>query len=93
MKQRSPAFQFVMRLDSQADSQRLVDLKATISAYNKLGLTTYTTTPRPLRLRVCVKGRLGKNNPHASKYRNVGVVSIIKAHAQHFDVYVQSRYL
>jgi len=41
--------------------------------------------------RVCLKARLGKNNPAASKYRNQWIKSIKLEDAQRIDVYIWER--
>lgn len=41
--------------------------------------------------RVCVKYRLGKNNPNAHLYHGRSCYSVLKAHAQHADVYIYEK--
>ena len=65
---------YVCTLDpkSEADMDKLAIIRATVKASNA-NLRWLDVTgqygPEQKRLRVCVKGRLGKNNPNAEKYR------------------------
>lgn len=66
----------------------LKSLRASVSDYNKVSNH---------KLRVCVKGRLGKNNPNAAKYKTLAkqkwnaFQTIHLQDAAYFDVYVQAR--
>jgi hypothetical protein len=43
-------------------------------------------------LRVCLKGRLGENNPNSKYYKNRTYQTIKLQHASRIDVYVYERY-
>jgi outer membrane receptor for ferrienterochelin and colicin len=53
---------------------------------------------KPVQFQVHVKGRLGKNNPHSSKYSRYGSRAgclkqgnVLLSHAGYFDVYIHQR--
>jgi hypothetical protein len=79
-------YRFTVDLNNSEDVQHLNNLKKFVSAHNK--------RYKHLQLRVALKGRLGKDNPNAVKYRGKGwnaYQTIRKADAKHFDVYVYKR--
>ncbi len=83
MKNRSSAYRFTFARGDVVGQQKLDDLRKEMSN------TGY---------RVCVKGRLGKNNPAAVKYqerakrvRFGAYQTILLADAAIFDVYVYMR--
>ena len=89
MKNRtSSSYRFSFDVNDQAGYEKLESLRKEIAIRNRGGE----------RLRVCVKGRLGENNPAAviyqerAKRRVSGAYQTIKLeHAGRFDVYVYMR--
>ena len=89
MKNRtSSSYRFTFAVNDQAGYEKLESLRKEIAIRNRGGE----------RLRVCVKGRLGENNPAAviyqdrAKRRSFGAYQTIKLeHASRFDVYVYMR--
>ena len=51
----------------------------------------FLSNEKPITYRVCLKPRLGKNNPAYSKYRNQWIKSIKLEDAQRIDVYIHER--
>ena len=90
MKNRtSSSYRFSFNVNDQAGYEKLEALRKEIAESNKEGGE---------RLRVCVKGRLGENNPAAIIYQELAkrtvysVYQTIKLeHASRFDVYVYMR--
>ena len=89
MKNRtSSSYRFSFDVNDQAGYEKLESLRKEIAIRNRGGE----------RLRVCVKGRLGENNPAAIIYQErakrmtFGAYQTIKLeHAGRFDVYVYMR--
>ena len=89
MKNRtSSSYRFSFDVNDQAGYEKLESLRKEIAIRNRGGE----------RLRVCVKGRLGENNPAAIVYQErakrmtFGAYQTIKLeHASRFDVYVYMR--
>ena len=89
MKNRtSSSYRFTFAVNDQAGYEKLESLRKEIAIRNRAGE----------RLRVCVKGRLGENNPAAISYQELAkrtvysVYQTIKLeHASRFDVYVYMR--
>ena len=89
MKNRtSSSYRFSFDVNDQAGYEKLESLRKEIAIRNRGGE----------RLRVCVKGRLGENNPAAIIYQErakrmtSGAYRTIKLeHAGRFDVYVYMR--
>ena len=89
MKNRtSSSYRFTFAVNDQAGYEKLESLRKEIAIRNRGGE----------RLRVCVKGRLGENNPAAVIYQErakrmaFGAYQTIKLeHAGRFDVYVYMR--
>ena len=89
MKNRtSSSYRFTFAVNDQAGYEKLESLRKEIAIRNRGGE----------RLRVCVKGRLGENNPAAVCYQErakrmaFGAYQTIKLeHAGRFDVYVYMR--
>ena len=89
MKNRtSSSYRFTFAVNDQAGYEKLESLREEIAIRNRGGE----------RLRVCVKGRLGENNPAAVIYQErakrqaFGAYQTIKLeHAGRFDVYVYMR--
>ena len=75
---------YVMTVDpkSTTDMEKLAAIRATVKTMNKIHKESY---------RVCVKGRLGKNNPAYPKYRNRSCVNISLADAVRCDIYIHNR--
>lgn len=92
---RTSAYVFTADPLSCDSMQQINGVQATIRAVNAY----HKLVGNPCRLRVTLKGRLGKNNPAAAKYRYATrpypwsnpyrTISI--ADAQRIDVYVHSR--
>lgn len=81
------SYRFTVDMNNPSDVEAVNSLKKFVSTYNK-------TYPKN-KLRVTLKGRLGKDNPNAVKYRGKrfnAYQTIAKADAKHFDVYVNNRY-
>lgn len=78
----STDYRFTIDLNKSKDVKILDQLKAYIKQVNK---NSY------VKQRVCLKGRLGKDNPAAPKYKNKYCYTVVKADAAHFDVYVYDR--
>ena len=93
---------YIMTADplSANDMQQIEIVRKTVSIANKRAkaVAKWKGT-KPVLYRVCLKGRLGRNNPDADIYRNKmghwgrkgDYQSIKLAHAQRIDVYVQLR--
>lgn len=89
MKNRtSSSYRFTFAVNDQAGYEKLESLRKEIAIRNRGGE----------RLRVCVKGRLGENNPavviyqERAKRQAFGAYQTIKLeHAGRFDVYVYMR--
>ena len=78
----STDYRFTINLNKSEDVKILDQLKAYIKEVNK---NSY------VKQRVCLKGRLGKDNLAAPKYRGKYCYTVAKADAAHFDVYVYDR--
>lgn len=98
MKQRTDSY--IMTADplSANDMQQIEIIRKTVSIANKRAkaVSKWKGT-KPVLYRVCLKARLGRNNPDANIYREKTTIwgrkgnyqSIKLAHAQRIDVYVQ----
>ena len=76
---------YIMTIDSLED-RMLAHVRKIVHKRN--------STNNEKKYRICVKGRLGKNNPNASKYRNrspMAYQNICLEDASHFDVYLYER--
>jgi hypothetical protein len=75
---------YVMTIDpkSTVEMEQLASIRATVKTLNKINKQSF---------RVSVKGRLGKNNPAAVKYKNMGIVTIALADAVRYDIYIHNR--
>lgn len=88
MKPRTDAYRFSYNKNCPVGEATLAMLRWSIAENNK------TSNHK---LRVCVKGRLGKNNPNAAKYKTLAkqkwnaFQTIRLQDAAYFDVYVQAR--
>ena len=103
MKQRTDSY--VMTIDplSVSDMENLAIVRRTVSVGNKLKMRTYMWQCRsayhrgedqplpPVLHRVSLKGRLGKNNPAASKYKGRCNFHVAMEDAQRIDVYIHER--
>jgi hypothetical protein len=76
---------YVMTVDpkSTVEMAQLASIRTTVKTLNKINKQSF---------RVSVKGRLGKNNPAAAKYKNTSIVTIALADAVRYDVYIHRRY-
>jgi len=102
MKQRTDNYVFTADPMSVGDMQQIAIVRKTVAVGNKLKMHTYMHQCRiayrfgedqplpPVLHRVSLKGRLGKNNPEAAKYKG-RFQSISLADAQRIDVYVHER--
>lgn len=101
MKQRTDAYVFTADPLSVSDMQMIEVVRKTVRAANKRARQDAKwRNETPKIYRVCLKARLGRNNPAADIYRNkrtywgrMGDYQSIKLeHAQRIDIYVQRRY-
>ena len=96
---------YITTLDpmSSSDMRELAVIRKTVSVGNKLKMRNYMYACRtadhfghdqpvpPVLHQVTVRGRLGKNNPMAAKYRGRRNHMVALADAQRFDVYIHER--
>lgn len=83
MARKSNSYAFTYTPNVPESEIQLAQLKAEVAELNM---------NHPVKLRVFLRGRLGKNNPlRAIKYRNNYHNNIAKADAKHFDVYIYER--
>lgn len=94
---RTDAYRFTVT--RVTDNKILEALKADVKIANaKLRVKELVTGKAQPRLRVALKGRLGKDNPNAPLYRRGGKLwryssqTIRVEHAAHVDVYVHEYY-
>jgi hypothetical protein len=75
---------YVMTIDpkSTVEMAQLASIRAVVKTFNKINKESY---------RVCVKGRLGKNNPAYPKYRNRSCINVSLADAVRCDIYIHRR--
>lgn len=73
--------------NSEISKKTIAAVRSGITSINYSALLSNN----PKRLRVTVRGRLGKNNPHAYKYKNVQFRNIPLNEAQHVDIYIHDR--
>ena len=101
MKQRTDAYVFTADPLSVVDMQQIEIVRKTVKVANdRARREAKWRGEKPKLYRVCLKGRIGKNNPFATIYRNKTTYwgrkgdyqSIKLEHAQRIDVYVQRRY-
>lgn len=92
-KQRTSAYIFTADPLSVSDMQQIELVRKTVRASNARAIESAKWSgKKPELFRVCLKGRIGKNNPFAPIYRSKGDYQSIKLeHAQRIDVYVQRR--
>lgn len=102
MKQRTDNYIFTADPMSVNDMQQIAIVRRTVAVGNKLKMRTYMQQCRiayysdqdqplpPTLHRVSLKGRLGKNNPAAAKYKG-RFQSIPLVDAQRIDVYIHER--
>ena len=92
MKQRTDSYICTVNPMSVIDMNQIDIVRKTVATSNKLARNACLWRPKTIVIyRVCLKGRLGKNNPMANKYRIKGYQNISLADAQRIDVYVQVR--
>ena len=96
---------YITTLDpmSTTDMRELAVIRRTVSVGNKLKMRNYMYACRtadyigvdqplpPVLHQVTVRGRLGKGNPMAPKYRGRHNYMVALADAQRFDVYIHER--
>lgn len=101
MKARTDSYIFTADPMSVNDMQQIAIVRKTVAVSNKLARQRAKWTgEKPTIYRVCLKARLGRNNPDADIYRNKKTYwgrkgdyqSIKLEHAQRIDVYVQRRW-
>jgi hypothetical protein len=94
-KRYSTSYVFTADVNCSNDMQRIGNIKKAISAANQIEKRRHN----PRLKRVCLKGRLGKNNPSSVNYRRDGnrfnktrrpYMSVLIKDAVAFDVYVYS---
>lgn len=92
-KERTPSYHFTYKAGDTEGEKKVGELKAKVSAAHKAGGSHQ---------RVVVRGRLGKNSPHAQHYKDMAkqkggnanmhpYFNIKPEHASHFDVYTRDR--
>jgi hypothetical protein len=86
MRKRTDNYIFTFDFNCADDAFRLADLRKTVALSNKMRI------PGQPRLRVTVRGRLGKNNPAYAKYRGRFYGQIDMKDAVRADVYVHQRF-
>lgn len=86
MKARTSNYMFTFDFNSVDDAFRLDTLRKAIKTLNK------TRAPGMPRLRVTVRGRLGKNNPAYANYRGRFYGQVDMKDAVRADVYVHQRH-
>lgn len=101
MKQRTDSYIFTADPLSVNDMQQIAIVRKTVAVSNKMARQSAKwKNEKPVIYRVCLKARLGRNNPDADIYRNKTTFwgrkgdyqSIKLEHAQRIDVYVQRRW-
>lgn len=100
MKTRTDSYIFTADPLSSNDMQQIQLVRKTVAASNKIARRNAKWSGKtPTIYRVCLKARIGKNNPDAHIYREKVTFwgrkgdyqSIKLEHAQRIDVYVQRR--
>lgn len=103
MKQRTDSYLMTIDPLSVTDMEKLAIVRKTIATGNRLKLTTHKWQVKsarrwgepepkaPILHRVSLKGRLGKNNPAAVKYRGRYHFHVAMEDAQRIDVYIHER--
>jgi len=101
-KRTSQGYIFTASVDSAVDMEKIALVRKTVSLMNKQRADAikrgkkFGYEPRVgLKMRVLVKGRLGKDNPNAVKYRGRGSAAyqtILMADAASYDVYMTTVY-
>jgi len=89
----SKAYLFTADVLCVSEMQEIERVRSAIAITNKniRDRAKRTGNKKPITYRVCLKARLGKNNPAASKYRNQWIQSIRLEDAQRIDVYIWER--
>jgi hypothetical protein len=87
---RTQAYAFTIKT---LEDNRLLKLREEVKTHNKIErkFNSHGYNIRPSILRVCVKARLGKNNPNRILYKYDHGNGVKLEHGTRFDVYVQSR--
>lgn len=94
MKQRTDSYIFTADPMSVNDMQQIAIVRKTVAVANKRARSSAKWSGTKAKIyRVCLKARLGKNNPASAFYRTRSDYQSIKLeHAQRIDVYVQERF-
>lgn len=92
-KQRTDSYVMTADINSVVDMQSVEIVKKTVATSNKLARQRAKWTgEKPTLYRVCLKPRLGKNNPaYATKYKHQWIKSIKMEDAVRVDVYIHER--
>ena len=91
-KVRTDAYMFTADPLSVNDMQMIETVRKTIRIVNKQARLVSKWSQEPAKLfRVCLKARLGKENPAYAKYKNQWIKSFKLEDARTIDVYVQRR--
>ena len=91
-KVRTDAYMFTADPLCVSDMQMIETVRKTITIVNKQARQTSRWMQEPAKLfRVCLKARLGKENPAYAKYKNQWIKSFKLEDARTIDVYVQRR--
>lgn len=100
-KRISDAYIMTADVNSVADMQAIEVVRKTVATSNRIARREYemrmkwnpqSNMPKPKQYRVCLKPRLGKNNPaYATKYKQQWIKSIKMEDAVRVDVYVHAR--
>lgn len=92
-KQRTASYIMTADVNSVSDMQAIEVVRKTVATSNRLARQRAKWTgQKPTIYRVCLKARLGKNNPaYATKYKHQWIKSIKLEDATRIDVYVQTR--
>jgi hypothetical protein len=90
MKRKTNAYAFTI---TSLEDSKLSKIREDIKLHNKIErkFVDDNKYSKPSILRVCVKARLGKNNPNRALYKFDWGNSVKLEHGTRFDVYVQTR--
>lgn len=103
MKARTTSYVMTADVKSTYDMQQIELVRKTVATSNRLAKQRHAYACRralfhgepmpkaPVMYRVSLKGRLGKNNPNASKYAKRYCYHIAMADATRIDVYIHER--
>ena len=103
MKARTDAYVMTADINSVTDMSQIEIVRKTVRTSNKLAMWAYKWAckraqyngepmpKKPMLYRVCLKGRLGKGNPAAAKYKGRYHYHVALEDATRIDVYVHER--